>query len=775
MSNRDGAAMVKKAFLKKLGCILISASIILGGWTFAGDSTSGAEPVADEEQEIPEDSDTNTTEIKTEDLLNPGAEEAEVPVEPEEGQNTEQMEPNGTAATVEGTTEEITDSGENEENQGFMGMLKSAAAPMLRSSLLSASNTTSSSTETIIEGNTLVQVSAGVTSYTVPSNITTIAAGALSNSNVDTLIFENGNNIGSIGTQGGWPATGTQIYCSGCTKDTYVVKFFQKYYDRGVEVYFFEPDPVTSHTITIQYLLLDTAGEEVKTVTAYTTSVEDGEVPTYKAPNTFSDGGTSYILQAGPNPAFAAADDDATYTYTYKAGTEPAGNVYSIAVKYLLLDSAGSEVTVVSGTILSVKEGELPSYTPPTTYKYGSATYGLQSGPKPGFVAAKEDTEYIYTYKDGATPVVTKYNINIKYLLKDTADTAGADVKTVTGGTFQVDQGVVPSYTAPSVFADGGALYNLQSGPTPAFVAAIADANYTYIYKASSEPAKDYCTITINYELKDASLKTVEKTVTGNILSVKKGVTPTYTYPASYTDTATNKTYDFASGPTPAFAAATKDATYVYTYKLRTSGGSGGSGSSGGSSSGSSGGSSSGGGAGGQAGTVTPYASTEAQTNMMYKIIQGAGQSVAKDAGSVTITCNGPVEKLLYVLFDGKVLDSSNYSIKSGSTILTLKSEFVKTLSEGDHVVQFQYNDGYALAGLKIAPAGTKTTTTVTYKVAADGSISAGHTKDTTPKTADGFDSRYLLCIAIFLLGAGAIMLSKQRKLEAILAGQDEE
>ena len=56
----------------------------------------------------------------------------------------------------------------------------------------------------------------------------------------------------------------------------------------------------------------------------------------------------------------------------------------------------------------------------------------------------------------------------------------------------------------------------------------------------------------------------------------------------------------------------------------------------------------------------------------------------------------------------------------------------------GNHLIRFEYVDGYAETGLKVTDG--KTTTTVTYKVSSDGSISAGHTKDTTPKTADGFD-----------------------------------
>jgi hypothetical protein len=126
---------------------------------------------------------------------------------------------------------------------------------------------------------------------------------------------------------------------------------------------------------------------------------------------------------------------------------------------------------------------------------------------------------------------------------------------------------------------------------------------------------------------------------------------------------------------------------------------------------------------------------------------------------------------------DGQKVATSNYIVASGSTILTLSKDYIASLPVGDHAVQFQYTDGYALTGLRITSAGTaRTTTTVTYRVSSDGSISSGeHTMDSTPKTADGFDNRYILCIAIFLLGAGAIMMGRQRKLEEILASQRED
>ena len=159
----------------------------------------------------------------------------------------------------------------------------------------------------------------------------------------------------------------------------------------------------------------------------------------------------------------------------------------------------------------------------------------------------------------------------------------------------------------------------------------------------------------------------------------------------------------------------------------------------------------------------------------MYKIIEGAGQVVGQNDGTVRIVCNGPVEKLAYIMMDGNIIPRENYTIASGSTIMTLSKDYIANMALGDHAVQFQYTDGYAITGLRVVSGATKTTTTVTYKVSSDGTISAGHVKDDTPKTADGFDTRYLLCLAIFLLGAGAIMMSKEKRLEAILAGAYDE
>ncbi|MCF0131247.1 MAG: leucine-rich repeat protein [Pseudobutyrivibrio sp.] len=63
--------------------------------------------------------------------------------------------------------------------------------------------------------------------------------------------------------------------------------------------------------------------------------------------------------------------------------------------------------------------------------------------------------------------------------------------------------------------------------------------------------------------------------------------------------------------------------------------------------------------------------------------------------------------------------------------------------------------------------------TTVTYKIAPDGTVIKGHAKDNTPKTADGFDERYLLCLAVFLCGVGVLIISKNKKYAIISSMSD--
>ena len=86
-----------------------------------------------------------------------------------------------------------------------------------------------------------------------------------------------------------------------------------------------------------------------------------------------------------------------------------------------------------------------------------------------------------------------------------------------------------------------------------------------------------------------------------------------------------------------------------------------------------------------------------------YRIIEGNGSKwTVGDDGSLTITANGPVEKFTGIEVDGKAVDAANYTVKSGSTIISLKPEYLNTLSVGKHTLTVIYTDGEASGEFEI-------------------------------------------------------------------------
>ena len=88
---------------------------------------------------------------------------------------------------------------------------------------------------------------------------------------------------------------------------------------------------------------------------------------------------------------------------------------------------------------------------------------------------------------------------------------------------------------------------------------------------------------------------------------------------------------------------------------------------------------------------VTIYISPE------YRIIDGAGSSWTQNTnGTVVIRGNGEFNRFHAVKVDGKVIDPANYEKKEGSTIITLKAEYLKTLATGSHTFAIVWNNGIA-------------------------------------------------------------------------------
>lgn len=89
-----------------------------------------------------------------------------------------------------------------------------------------------------------------------------------------------------------------------------------------------------------------------------------------------------------------------------------------------------------------------------------------------------------------------------------------------------------------------------------------------------------------------------------------------------------------------------------------------------------------------------------------YQIISGSGSEWKKDSESgLTLTADGPFEKFKSVSVDGSVISADNYTAVSGSTVVTLKPAYLKTLSEGTHTISIAFSGGKADGTFKIAAA----------------------------------------------------------------------
>ena len=79
------------------------------------------------------------------------------------------------------------------------------------------------------------------------------------------------------------------------------------------------------------------------------------------------------------------------------------------------------------------------------------------------------------------------------------------------------------------------------------------------------------------------------------------------------------------------------------------------------------------------------------------EIIEGKGQSVNQgEKKALSFTSNAPYNEFKYVKLDGKVLDYNNYTVKEGSTIVTLNKDFVSTLKAGKHILSIVSETGEA-------------------------------------------------------------------------------
>lgn len=132
-----------------------------------------------------------------------------------------------------------------------------------------------------------------------------------------------------------------------------------------------------------------------------------------------------------------------------------------------------------------------------------------------------------------------------------------------------------------------------------------------------------------------------------------------------------------------------------------------------------------------------------------YKIIEGTNSSWVQNADqTLTFRINGDLSKFVGIKIDDKSIDSEHYTVASGSTVVTLKNEYLKTLSEGEHKITFVYTDGEVSTNFEIKELGE------TYE------------NSDNPKTGD--NSNILVWCSVFAISAlamfGMIVYNRKKK-----------
>ena len=131
------------------------------------------------------------------------------------------------------------------------------------------------------------------------------------------------------------------------------------------------------------------------------------------------------------------------------------------------------------------------------------------------------------------------------------------------------------------------------------------------------------------------------------------------------------------------------------------------------------------------------------------EIIEGKGQSVTEgEKKELSFTSNAAFSDFIRVELDGKTLDEKNYTKKEGSILVTLKADYVASLSAGEHTIGI------------VSESGTATTTfTVNAKTVVN---------DDTKSPQTGDNSNMALWIALLFVGGAGVIgtaaYSKRKK-----------
>lgn len=141
---------------------------------------------------------------------------------------------------------------------------------------------------------------------------------------------------------------------------------------------------------------------------------------------------------------------------------------------------------------------------------------------------------------------------------------------------------------------------------------------------------------------------------------------------------------------------------------------------------------------------IPPVKTGTEETKTSYKIIEGTESSYVLQSGnSLTIRVDAEFSKFAGIKVDGVQIGKDNYDVKSGSTIVTLKSSYLNTLTAGTHNLEMLWTDGSASTTFTIQasvnqnPDNKNQETATASNTQPATQTNTKQTTDNSPKTGD--------------------------------------
>ena len=142
-----------------------------------------------------------------------------------------------------------------------------------------------------------------------------------------------------------------------------------------------------------------------------------------------------------------------------------------------------------------------------------------------------------------------------------------------------------------------------------------------------------------------------------------------------------------------------------------------------------------------------------------------------------SIHCTGEVKNLVSVKMDGQEVDKDNYTVKEGSTIVTFKTNYLESLSPGEHTVTLGYFDGNSINTLLVIIASAGKDAEDTRDDMESGERTANEEDATQPmnevetSNLNTGDNSHMFLFIVLAATAATIAIRYRNRLKGIVFG----